>query len=209
MGLVKKMSSKPSTPKMIAIIGGIVIIVIALVIFVYTEQKEFQQKQFTNPTLFNETEGPDKYVIEEIEVTREKVLVPVESVPESMTDEKVEGLRNHWAELDAKRAENNRVKAPNYQQDVIKSFESGDLNHIQSCDDLDSWYKLYHGGRDWSRNKEITDYLKVRMSDCDFRELPELKEKIDAERERIANATKIVIEELTQAGYNVTWENEN
>ncbi len=206
--MAKKMSNRPSNAKVIAIIAGVLIIVLALVVYVYTEQNDSQQKQFTNPSLFNETKGPDKYEIEEVEVTREKVLVPVESVPESMTDEKIEGLNNHWAELDAKRAENNRVKPPNYQQDVINSFESGDLNHIQNCDDLDSWYKLYHGGRDWSRNKEITDYLKVRMSDCDFRELPELKEKIDAERERLAKATEKVIEELIKAGYNVTWENQ-
>ena len=46
----------------------------------------------------------------------------------------------------------------------------------------------------------ITDYLKERMKsiNCEFKELPELKEKIDLEKERVENATQKVMEELKE-----------
>jgi len=177
----------------IIIVALVVGIVITFVTYAYVLDQEIEEKQ----TLIEEE-------IKELEQELTKIKESESFTPsllnetEPMSPEKIEALDNHWAELDAKRAETPRVKPANYQQDVIKSFESGSLDHIQSCDDLDSWYKFYHGGYDWSRNKDITDYLKQRMSECTFRELPELKERIDAERERIANATEKVMKELEE-----------
>lgn len=175
------------------IVALIVSLVVTLVTFAYLSDQEVQEKQ----TLIDEE---IKQVEQELTEAKETELFTplLVNESESMPAEKIEALDNHWAELDAKRAETPRVKPANYQEGVIKSFESGSLDHIQSCDELESWYKFYHGGYDWSRNKDITDYLKQRMSECIFRELPELKERIDAERERIANATEKVMKELEE-----------
>lgn len=175
------------------IVVALVVGVVTFVSIAYLLQEEIEEKEILIEEEIKEVEQ------ELTELKESEWFTPsLFNESESMPPEKIEALDNHWAELDAKRAETPRVKPANYQQDVIKSFESGSLDHIQSCDDLDSWYKFYHGGYDWSRNKEITDYLKQRMSECDFRELPELKERIDAERERIANATEKVMKELEE-----------
>ena len=122
-----------------------------------------------------------------------------------MTPEKLESLRLAWDESDVRRMEISRVKPDNYEQMIIQEFESGRLSHVTSCENLHSYYLLYYGQvyakqYDYSKNKMITDYLKERMKsiNCEFKELPELKEKIDLEKERVENATQKVMEELKE-----------
>jgi len=122
-----------------------------------------------------------------------------------MTPEKLEALRLAWDESDVRRMEISRVKPDNYEPMIIQEFESGRLSHVTSCENLHSYYLLYYGQvyakqYDYSKNKMITDYLKERMKsiNCEFKELPELKEKIDLEKERVENATQKVMEELKE-----------
>ncbi len=122
-----------------------------------------------------------------------------------MTEQKIITLRETWGENDMRRMELNRNKPDNYQEMVIQEFESGKLSHIESCHDLNSYYLLYYGQvygnqYDFSNNKLITDYLKERMwaIDCEFKEQAELKEKIDAEKQRVDEAVEKVMEELDE-----------
>jgi len=122
-----------------------------------------------------------------------------------MTPEKLEALRIAWDESDVRRMEISRVKPDNYEPMIIQEFESGRLSHVTTCENLHSYYLLYYGQvyakqYDYSKNKMITDYLKERMKsiNCEFKELPELKEKIDLEKERVENATQKVMEELKE-----------
>lgn len=123
----------------------------------------------------------------------------------NMTPEKLEALRLAWGEDEVRRMELNRVKPDNYEQMIINEFESGRLSHVKSCDNLHSYYLLFYGQvytkqYDYSKNKMITDYIKDRMKtiNCEFKELPELKEQIDLEKARIENATEKVMHELEE-----------
>ena len=122
-----------------------------------------------------------------------------------MTPEKLEALRIAWDESDVRRMEISRVKTDNYEPMIIQEFESGRLSHVTTCENLHSYYLLYYGQvyakqYDYSKNKMITDYLKERMKsiNCEFKELPELKEKIDRFKERVENATQKVMEDLAE-----------
>ena len=145
-----------------------------------------------------------KRVIPENQTTNTKLGLSREPDTD-MTPEKLESLRLAWNESDIRRMEISRIKPPNYEQMIIYEFESGKLSHVKSCENLHSYYLLYYGQvyakqYDYSKNKIITDYLKERMKEinCEFKELPELKEKIDLEKERVENATQKVMEELDE-----------
>lgn len=129
-----------------------------------------------------------------------------------LTDQKTITIKETWNENDMRRTElaHSRLvdgiwNDDKYQPMVIAEFENGKLKHIDSCKNLYSYYLLYYGkvyGNQWdySNNKIITDYLKDRMwdIDCEFKELPEIKEKIDAEKKRVEEATEKVMKELEE-----------
>ena len=120
-----------------------------------------------------------------------------------MTEEKSESLKLTWGENDMRRMELNRNKPDGYEQMVIQEFESGKLSHVTSCSQLNGYYLMYYGqvyGNQWdySNNKLVTDYIKEKMwaNGCEFKEQAELKEKIDAEKQRVDEAVEKVMEEL-------------
>jgi len=92
------------------IVALIVSLVVTLVTFAYLSDQEVQEKQ----TLIDEE---IKQVEQELTEVKEKELFTPSlfNESESMPPEKIEALDNHWAELDAKRAETPRVKPANYQ----------------------------------------------------------------------------------------------
>ncbi len=95
----------------------------------------------------------------------------------------------------------------NYVGKVLDELSSGGMTSVLSdCQKLEKWYRIYyHGGSTnvdklYSANKILSDYLKghLKEKNCEFEELPEHKEFIDAQNERIeqavANATKAIEE---------------
>ena len=125
-----------------------------------------------------------------------------------ITEEKIIIIKENWNESDMRRLHLSHSRISNddkYQPMVISEFETGKLKHVSSCHDLNSYYLLYYGqvyGNQWdySNNKMITDYLKDRMRamDCDFKEQAELREKVDAEKQRVDEAVEKVMKELDE-----------
>lgn len=172
------------------------------------EEKQFDIVKFLNhsdsETSDIEEQEKNDYIIEK--ESSESGLSRKADGP--ITAEKIILLREDWNESDMRRLHLSQSRISNddkYQPMVISEFETGKLKHVSSCHDLNSYYLLYYGqvyGNQWdySNNKMITDYLKERMTvkDCEFKEQAELKEKIDAEKQRVDEAVEKVMKELDE-----------
>jgi len=178
-------------------------------------------ESYDKTPLLNQEEEEKSYVVEQdpyqqFESEQELFVIEKEQSESGlsrkadtpMTEEKITILKQSWGENDMRRLELSHARwqnDPKYQPMVIAEFETGKLSHVTSCSQLNGYYLLYYGqvyGNQWdySNNKDITDYLKGRMlaNNCEFNEQAELKEKIDAEKERVANATEKVMKELDE-----------
>lgn len=177
---------------------AIIVIGVAVIIFFGS----MLLRDLSNNTVKNQTNETSDKIIPKINNTK----IGLSREPDTpMTPEKLEKLEIAWNESDVRRMELNRIKPDNYEQMIINEFQNGKLSHVKSCDDLHSYYLLYYGQiyqkhYDFSNHKLITDYLKDRMKsiNCEFKELPELKEQIDLEKARVENATQKVMEDLAE-----------